>query len=91
MIKLFLDNFEVLATHPSQYGETKVLEMKIYPVQIMSETVEPGSEGEFKKSDRWMVRARSDQTFNKPLGFTSGTHEQERWKDEMGYRSERIE
>ena len=29
MIKLFLDNFEVLATDPSQYGETKVLEMKI--------------------------------------------------------------
>ena len=29
MIKLFLDNFKVLATHPSQYGETKVLEMKI--------------------------------------------------------------
>ena len=28
VIKLFLDNFEVLATHPSQYGETKVLEMK---------------------------------------------------------------
>ena len=29
VIKLFLDNFQVLATHPSQYGETKVLEMKI--------------------------------------------------------------
>ena len=29
MIKLFLDNFKVLAPHPSQYGETKVLEMKI--------------------------------------------------------------
>ena len=29
VIKLFLDNFEVLAMHPSQYGETKVLEMKI--------------------------------------------------------------
>ena len=29
MIKLFLDNFEVLATHPSQYGETEVLELKI--------------------------------------------------------------
>ena len=28
-MKLFLDNFEVLAIHPSQYGETKVLEMKI--------------------------------------------------------------
>ena len=32
VIKLFLDNFEVLATHPSQYGETEVLEMKIDPV-----------------------------------------------------------
>ena len=29
MIKLFLDNFKVLATHPRQYGETEVLEMKI--------------------------------------------------------------
>ena len=29
MIKLFLDNFEVLAMHSSQYGETEVLEMKI--------------------------------------------------------------
>ena len=29
MIKLFLDNFKVLATHPGQYGETEVLEMKI--------------------------------------------------------------
>ena len=24
VIKLFLDNFKVLATHPSHYGETKV-------------------------------------------------------------------
>ena len=29
VIKLFLDNFEVLAKHPCQYGETDVLEMKI--------------------------------------------------------------
>ena len=29
VIKLFLDYFEVLATHPSQYGETEVSEMKI--------------------------------------------------------------
>ena len=28
VIQLSLDNFEVLATHPSQYGETEVLEMK---------------------------------------------------------------
>ena len=26
---MVLNNFEVLATHPSQYGETKVLQMKI--------------------------------------------------------------
>ena len=29
MITFFIDNSEVLATHPSQYGETEVLEMKI--------------------------------------------------------------
>ena len=29
VIKLFLDNFEVSAMHPSQYGDTEVLEMKI--------------------------------------------------------------
>ena len=29
VITLFLDNLEVLAKHPSQYSETKVLEMKI--------------------------------------------------------------
>ena len=29
VIKLFVDNFEVLAAHPSQYGETEVLQMKI--------------------------------------------------------------
>ena len=26
---MFLDNFKVLATHPSKYGETEVLEMRI--------------------------------------------------------------
>ena len=59
MIQLFLDNFEVLATHPSLYGETKVLEMKIDlidtrsdPIQILSETVESGSEGKSTRSDR---------------------------------------
>ena len=29
VIQLFLENFEDLATHPSPYGETVVLEMKI--------------------------------------------------------------
>ena len=30
VIKLFLDNFKVLAAHPCQYSENKELEMKIY-------------------------------------------------------------
>ena len=29
MIKLFLEDFKVLAMQPSQYGKTEVLEMKI--------------------------------------------------------------
>ena len=38
VIKLFLDNLEVLATHPSQYGETKVLKLKIYLVPVSIRT-----------------------------------------------------
>ena len=30
VIKFILDNFEFLSMHPSQYGETEVLEMKSY-------------------------------------------------------------
>ena len=57
MIKLFLDNFKVLATNPSQYGKTEVLEMKIYHVPgaipyKSSVNVEPRSEGEFTGPDR---------------------------------------
>ena len=43
VIKLFLDISKVLDTHPSQYGVTEVLEMKIVrsdPVHIPSETIE---------------------------------------------------
>ena len=50
VIKLFLDNFEVLATHPNQYGETNVLEMnhtRSDPVQIPSETIESSPERKF--------------------------------------------
>ena len=38
-----------------------------------------------------MVRARSDWTFNKPLGIASGTSEEEGQTDKMGRRSERAE
>ena len=33
VVKLFLGNFKVLATHPSQYSDTEVLEMKITEFQ----------------------------------------------------------
>ena len=60
---MLLDNFEVLATHPSQYGETEVFEKSSVrnedrssassnPVQILSETIESRPEGELKRSDR---------------------------------------
>ena len=58
MIQLFLDNFKVLATHPSQYGETEVLEIKIdlipaeRSITILSETIESRSEGKSMRSDR---------------------------------------
>ena len=61
------------------------------PVQIPRETVEPRSEGEFARSDRHVVKARSDRTFSEPLGVASGTHEEEGTTDEMGHWSERIE
>ena len=38
-----------------------------------------------------MARARSNGTFNKPLGLASGAREEERRKDEMGYGSDEIE
>ena len=67
VIKLFLDNFEVLATHPSQYGETEVCirnedrsSTRSDPIQIPSETVESGPEGEFTESDRRVVGTRGD-------------------------------
>ena len=68
---MFLDNFKVLAMHPSQYGETEVLEMKIdlVPGAILYKSIEPRSEREFTRSNRGVVRARSDRTFSEPLGL----------------------
>ena len=56
VIKLVLDNFEVLATYHSQYGETEVLEMKIDLVQgaiLYKSCIRPlKSEREFTRSNR---------------------------------------
>ena len=35
VIKLFLDNFKVLALHPSQYGETKVSVQRESPIDYI--------------------------------------------------------
>ena len=53
----------------------------------MSETVEPISEGEFKGSDRQVVRARSDRTFSDPWALPLVPVK----KKEMGHRSKRVE
>ena len=63
--------------------------MKIYLVPW--ETVEPRTEGELMRSNRRVVRARSDRTFSEPLGVASGTREEEGRMDEMVHRPERIE
>ena len=38
-----------------------------------------------------MVGTRGDQTFSEPLGIASSNPEEERWKNEMGNGSKRIE
>ena len=58
--------------HPSQYGETDVLEMKIdlipgaVPYKSRVKTVESGSKRKFTRLDRQVDRARSDQTVGEP-------------------------
>ena len=54
VIKFFLDNFEVLATYPSQYGETNVLEMKIdlIPRAVPYKSRVRPSESKFTNSNR---------------------------------------
>ena len=57
VIKLYLDNLEVLAMHPSQYVETEVRDEnwsgpRSNPIQILSKAIEPRSEEEFTGSDR---------------------------------------
>ena len=61
VINLFLDNFEVLATHPSQYGETDVLEMKIdlipgaVPYRSRVRPLNPDQKGNLRNQlDEWM-------------------------------------
>ena len=61
VIKLFLDNFEVLAIHPSQYGETEVLEMKLdlvpgaIPYKSQVRLLNPGQKENLRDQiDEWL-------------------------------------
>ena len=61
VIKLFLDNLEVLATHPSQYGETEVLEMIInlvlgsIPYKSRVRSLNPGQKDNLRNQiDEWL-------------------------------------
>ena len=57
---MFLDNFEVLAMHPSQYGETDMLEMKIYlvpgaiPYKSRLRPLNPEKENLRDQIDEWL-------------------------------------
>ena len=66
VIKLFLNNFEVLASHPSQYGKTEVLEMKIdlvlgvIPYKFRVRLLNPDLKENLRDPVRQVVRERSD-------------------------------
>ena len=58
VIKLFLDHFKVLAKHPSQYGETELLEMKIdlvpgaIPYKSLMKPLNPDQKDNLREQDR---------------------------------------
>ena len=58
---MFLDNFEVLGMHPSQYGETKLLAMKIdlipgaVPYKSRVRPLNPDQKGNLRDQiDEWI-------------------------------------
>ena len=96
MIKLFLDNLKVLATHPSQYGETEVLEMKNFPVpgaipdKSRMRLLNPDQKENLRDQiDKWLEQG----VIEPPVSpwVASGAHEEKGQTDKMGHRPERIE
>ena len=76
MIKFFVENFEFLATHLSQYGETKVLQMKInlilgaIPYKSRVRPLNPDQKDNLRKQiDVWL-----EQGVIEPLVSLRGSH-----------------
>ena len=93
VIKLFLDNFEALATHPSQYGETKVLEMKIdlepgaIPYKSRVRPLNPDQkENLWNQIDKWLeqgVIKPSVSPWVSPLVHVKKTDGRTRWVTDL--------
>ena len=94
-IKLLLDNFKVLATHLSQNGETKVLQMKVdlVPMAISYKSrvrlLNPDQKDNLRKQID-SAGARSHRTVSESLGVAAYTGEEEGWQDKVGHRPERV-
>ena len=96
VIKFVLDNFEVLATHLSQCGETEVLEMKIDLVpgatlyKFRLRLLNPYQKENLRDQiDKWLEQG----VIEPPVSpwVASGAHEEKGQTDKMGHRPERIE
>ena len=97
VIQLFLDNFKVLATHPSQYGEIKVLEMKIdlipgaipYKSQVRPLNLDQ-KENLRDQIDEWLEQGVIEPSIS-PWASPLVPREEERRTDKVGYRSNGVE
>ena len=98
VIKLFLNNFEVLTMHPSQYGETKVSEMKIdlvpgaIPYKSQVRPLNPDQKDNLRDQiNEWIeqgVIRPSVSLWASPL--VPVKKNDGHWTDKMGHRSKRI-
>ena len=98
VIKLFLDHFEVLATHPSQYGETEVLEMKmdLVPGVISYKSrvrpLNPDQKEHLRDQiDDWLEQGVIEPSISPWVSPLIPVKKKDGQTDKMGYRSERIE
>ena len=97
VIKLFLDNLEVLAMHPSQYGETEVLEMKIdlvpglIPYKSHVRPLNPDQRENLRDQiDEWLEQGVIEPSVS-PWASPLVPVKKKDGQNEMGHRPERVE